>query len=200
MLPYQPLAPGVLTGTVERFDTQGQARSGLMYAMGEPDMPPLLLLFGIMDQATSITTSQAIITALLMRERFGIGQKIDISLLSSALYLQYINVFNALWLKQNPVRHDRSQTDPLRNHYLCQDGKWISISNPVHWENRWPSFCQTLGQPELENDPNFDTKEKRFIHCNELIPILDRVFLTKSRDEWIEIFNQNDIISCAINT
>jgi crotonobetainyl-CoA:carnitine CoA-transferase CaiB-like acyl-CoA transferase len=171
-----------------------------MYAMGEPDMPPLLILFGIMDQVTSITISQAIVTALLMRERFGIGQKIDTSLLGSSLYLQYINVLNALWLKQHPTRHDRSCTDPLRNHYLCQDGKWLAISNPGHWENRWPLFCHIFGLPQLGKDPNFDTKEKRYLHSKELIPVLDRVFFTKPRDEWIEVFNQHDIISCAVNT
>lgn len=182
------------------FDTQGQARSGIMYAMGEPDMPPLVMLFGIIDQVTSITISQATITALLMRERFGIGQKIDTSLLGSALYLQYINVFNALWMKRNPTRHDRTWTDPLRNHYLCQDGKWISISNPGHWEDRWPLYCQIFGKPELEKVPDFQTREKRILNCKELIPVLDRTFLTRPRDEWIEIFNQHDIISCPVNT
>lgn len=182
------------------FDTQGQARSGIMYAMGEPEMPPLVILFGVIDQVTSITISQAITTALLMRERTGIGQKIDTSLLGSALYLQYINVFNALWLKQNPTRHDRTYTDPLRNHYCCKDGKWLSISNPGHWENRWPLFCRIFGKPELARDPRFETRDKRYLHCTELIAILDQVFLNRPRDEWIEIFNKHDIISCAVNT
>jgi len=182
------------------FDPQGQARSGLMFAMGEPDMPPLFLLFGVMDQMTSITTSQAITTALLMRERFGIGQKVDTSLLSSALYVQYINVFNALWMRQNPIRHNRSYTDPLRNYYLCQDGKWICISNPEHWEDRWSLFCKALEHPELAENPDFGSHEKRFLNCRKLIPVLDHIFLTKPRDEWIDIFNQYDVISCAVNT
>jgi crotonobetainyl-CoA:carnitine CoA-transferase CaiB-like acyl-CoA transferase len=53
------------------FDFQGQARSGLMYSMGEPEMPPLLIHFGLVDQVTAIVVSQAILAALFMRERTG---------------------------------------------------------------------------------------------------------------------------------
>ena len=69
------------------FDFQGQARSGMMFALGEPDMPPLLAHFGIIDQLTSIMVSHAVITALLVRERSGTGQKLEVSLLGSALYM-----------------------------------------------------------------------------------------------------------------
>jgi crotonobetainyl-CoA:carnitine CoA-transferase CaiB-like acyl-CoA transferase len=144
--------------------------------------------------------SQAIITSLLMRERFGIGQHIHTSILGSTLYLQYINVLNALWRKQEVPRHQRSHTYPLRNHYRCQDGKWISIGFPGHWEHMWPSFCQALEQPELQNNPKFNTLEKRFDNSEELISILDRIFVTKPRDKWLEIFAPYDLISCAVNT
>jgi crotonobetainyl-CoA:carnitine CoA-transferase CaiB-like acyl-CoA transferase len=182
------------------FDHQGQASSGLMFAVGEVDMPPLTIHFGVIDQATAIMVSHAIITSLLMRERFGIGQQVDISLLGSALYLQYINVLNALWLKQAVPRHQRSNTDPLRNHYRCQDGKWLSLGFPEHWGNRWPLFCQAIGRLELQNNSKFDTRERRFSNCEELISIFDHIFTTKPRDEWLEIFAQYDFIACPVNT
>jgi len=56
------------------FDYQGQARSGLMYSMGEVGAPPVVCQFGIVDQATAIMASHQIITALYMRDRFGMGQ------------------------------------------------------------------------------------------------------------------------------
>ena len=55
------------------FDFQGQARSGFMYSAGEPGMPPMALHFGVIDQAAAIMVSHAILTSLLVRERFGIG-------------------------------------------------------------------------------------------------------------------------------
>ncbi|HJX69731.1 MAG TPA: CoA transferase, partial [Dehalococcoidia bacterium] len=182
------------------FDPQGQARSGIMFSAGEPDMPPLLLHFGIIDQATAITVSQAIITSLLMRERFGIGQQINISILGSALYLQYINVINATWAKRGVARHQRSKTDPLRNHYRCGDGKWLSIAFPQYWERMWPLFCQALGHPELQSNHKFDTREKRFDNSEELISVFDRIFATKPRDEWFEILAPYDFIFVPVNT
>ncbi|MFC1923919.1 CaiB/BaiF CoA transferase family protein [Chloroflexota bacterium] len=182
------------------FDPQGQARSGIMFASGEPDMPPLLLHFGIIDQVTSITTSQAIITSLLMRERFGIGQKIDVSILGSALYLQYINVLNATWGKRSIPRHKRSETDPLRNHYRCKDDKWICIGFPQYWEHMWPQLCEALGHPELHSDPRFNTRDMRFENSVELISVFDNIFASKLRDEWLDIFAPYDFIFVPVNT
>lgn len=182
------------------FDPQGQARSGIMYASGEPGMPPLLLHFGIIDQTTAIMVSHAIITSILMRERFGIGQQINISILGSALYLQYINVMNATWSKRGVARHQRAKTDPLRNHYCCGDGKWLSLAFPQYWEEMWPSFCQALEHPELQDDDRFDTRNKRFDNSEDLISIFDRIFATKSRDEWLKTLAPYDFIVVPLNT
>ncbi|MDD5039233.1 MAG: CoA transferase, partial [Dehalococcoidales bacterium] len=73
------------------FDYQGQGRSGMMYSFGEPNMPPQIGQFGIVDQATAIMASYQIVIALLMRERLGIGQEVDVSLLGTASYLSYCN-------------------------------------------------------------------------------------------------------------
>jgi len=54
------------------FDPLGQARSGMMFVAGNSE--PEMLHLGILDQATAITVSHAILTALLVRERQGYGQ------------------------------------------------------------------------------------------------------------------------------
>ena len=182
------------------FDYQGQARSGFMFCIGEAGMPPLVSHFGIIDQATAIMVSHAIVTSLLMRERFGVGQEIHVSLLGSALYLQYINVLNALWLKQEVPRHERSDTDPLRNYYQCQDGKWLSMAFPQHWEHMWTAFCQALGHTELQHDPRFDNREGRLNNCKELISIFDEIFATEPRHKWLEVLANYDLICCPVNT
>ena len=180
------------------FDFQGQARSGIMYSMGEPEMPPLILHFGLIDQATAITVSQAVLAALFMRERTGKGQEVQTSILGSALYLAYCNFLNALWLNQDVPRHYRVDTDPTRNYYHCGDGKWFAIT--LQPDGDWSRFCQAIGQPELERDAKFDTLQKRAEeHSRELIPLLEQVFLTKSRDEWLEILKQYDLFACPVN-
>ena len=71
---------------------------------------------------------------------------------------------------------------------------------PSHWEKKWPVFCLAIGHSQLKDDPRFNSFEKRFENSREMITMLDSIFATKTREEWLEIFKQNDLISCAINS
>ena len=103
-------------------------------------------------------------------------------------------------MKQGVSRHERTNTNPLRNYYRCACGKWLCAGFPQYWEAKWPMFCQALGQPELHSDPRFNTWDKRLDNCKELISIFDNIFITKPRDEWLKIFTQYDLISAPVNT
>src|SRR5215475_408353 len=61
------------------FDYMGLARSGIMKAVGEPDMAPLSSTGGIADQMGAIMLAYGVITALFARERYGVGQEVDSS-------------------------------------------------------------------------------------------------------------------------
>ena len=180
------------------FDFQGQARSGIMYSMGEPEMPPFVMHFGLVDQVTAIVVSQAMLAGLFMRERTGRGQEIQTSILGAALNLAYCNFLNALWLNQDVTRHNRIDTDPARNYYCCRDGKWVSITLQPNAD--LARFYQAIGHPELEKDARFDTEEKRTEgYSGELISLLEQTFLTRARDEWLEAFREYDLPACPVN-
>ena len=181
------------------FDFQGQARSGMMFAMGEPDMPPLLMLFGVVDQVTAITASHAVLSALLMRERTGIGQKVDVSILGSAIALQYFNAMIGA-LTDEPFRHKRTDTDPLRNYYQCKGGDWICFTLPSFVEELWIEFCEAIGRPDMENDARFISTEQRVVNSATLISILDEIFTTKTREEWHDILSRHGLLSSPVNT
>ncbi len=174
------------------FDYQGQGRSGMMYSVGEPQMTPLVSQFGIVDQTTSIMVSHAIITALLARERSGIGQEVHISLLGTALFMLYCNVTTALIGGFEIPRHQRSTEYAMRNYYKCADDKWLIMTLPP-FEKYWQALCPALGHPELENDERFDTTEKRFDNSSQLIVLLDEIFASRPREEWLNILTQHDL-------
>lgn len=181
------------------FDFLGQAKSGFMYCAGEPDMPPLIAQFGLIDQITAITASHAILTALYARERTGLGQEVKVSLLSSAMFLQYFNVLNALILEADVPRHQRKSTDPLRNFYQCQDGKWLCMT-VAHHPTAWRNFCLAIGHPELEHDARFENRDKRFENREDFIAFLDTVFITRPRDEWLRLLAERDVFCSPVNT
>lgn len=175
------------------FDFQGQARSGLMFSVGSPDDPPLASQFGIVDQTTSIMLSHAIITALLMRERTGIGQQVNISLLSTALYMQYMNILIALTSGREIMRSQRTKEYPLRNYYRCSDDNWFMMTIPsASGEVSWHQFCNAIGQPDLTKDSRFETIEKIRVNGEHLVSLLDTVFATRPRDEWLKLFAEYD--------
>jgi len=72
------------------------------------------------------------------------------------------------------------------NHYKCQDGKWLALSNTAA-DVVWPDNCKALGIEHLQDDPRFENRIKRQENNKELIRILDEVVATKARAEWLEI-------------
>lgn len=183
------------------FDYMGLARSGIMTAVGEPDMVPQNITGGIADQMGAIMLSHGIVVALLARERLGIGQEVDTSHLGSMMALQGLNLACRLTLGKEFKRFYRTQAvNPLWNHYKCKDDKWICFAMPQA-DRYWSDFCKALGISELEKDLRFATMKVRGKNCEELIAILDKVFASKPRDAWLPILKAGgDFIYTIVNS
>ncbi len=105
-------------------DYTGIARSGFMSLAGEPDMPPQMVQGGIGDQTGAIMTAYGVVSALLARERFGIGQEVNASILGGLVFLQGVPMACALMAGVTRFRTRRTGAgNPLWNHYACRDGK-----------------------------------------------------------------------------
>lgn len=194
---YGPNGPDADRGG---FDYQGQGRSGLMWAVGEDGMPPLVSQFGIMDQATAIMASHDVLAALFMRERTGIGQELHVSMLGTGIYWHYINVFTALVGNMEIPRHVRIREHATRNYYRCADDRWLIITIPAQKrQSQWKKFCALLGHPELATDPRFATDERRLANAEVLIPLLDEIFVTRPRDEWLRMLKAEDFVCSEVN-
>jgi crotonobetainyl-CoA:carnitine CoA-transferase CaiB-like acyl-CoA transferase len=166
-----------------------------MFAMGERDFPePVQTVSGVADQMGATMLALGILSALVARERQGTGQKIDVSLLGSMLHLQALGVSVTSFRGKSWTRHCRTRTrNPLTNHYRCADDKWLLFAE-IQADRFWPEFCQALGLEEVENDPRFATAMGgRREHATELIEILDKTIASKSRDEWVRIFEQRNV-------
>lgn len=172
------------------FDQTAQARSGLMFCMGDRDFPePVQTVSGICDTMGATVLAMGILAALVARERTGVAQKVDASLLGSMLHLQTMGLGVTAFRGKSWVRHTRTRTkNPLTNHYRCADGKWVLFSE-IQADRFWPEFCHALEMDELADDPRFATAMGgRREHAEELIKILDQKLATKTRDEWVQRF------------
>jgi crotonobetainyl-CoA:carnitine CoA-transferase CaiB-like acyl-CoA transferase len=88
---------------------------------------------------------------------------------------------------------------PFWNTYQAEGGQWFVVAM-ARSDEAWPGLCQALGQPQLENDPRFDTHAKRLENSQELIGLLDRVFATRPREEWLRRLREAGLIVAPVNT
>ncbi len=190
---YGPKGPMKDAGA---FDSMGQAYSGMMFTAGTEK--PEFIRFGVLDQATSIAASHAIITALFTRERNGKGQEVHVSLYSTALWLMHMNQMFAELLSLDPCFPvTRSDMSPLRNAFKCKDDKWVmSTHHPEH--KYWPAFCKVTGKEEMLDDPEFTDENGNPRNFQKMVPIFDNILETKTRDEWMALFLENDLLFCPI--
>jgi crotonobetainyl-CoA:carnitine CoA-transferase CaiB-like acyl-CoA transferase len=180
-------------------DYSGLARSGFMTLAGEPGTDPQPIQGGIADQTGAIMTALGVLVALFVRERTGMGQKVDTSLLGSMTFLQGLPVVFCTMANLWGMKTARNSAgNPLWNHYKCADDKWIALAH-LSPDRFWPIVCRAMGLEELEKDPRFDSMDNRTKNCQELIAILDRRFATKTRDGWAKIFKANGVIFSSVN-
>lgn len=171
-------------------DYVGQARSGFMSNFNKLVGEPMAIGGGLADHMTSIITAYGTLAALLTRDRFGIGQEIDTSILGSMIELQRVRLSNTFAVGEEIVRGDRkTAANPLANQYKCKDGKWIGLCMLAS-DVVWPDFCKALEIEDMEKDPKYENVDKRAANADELIRILDRIFMKKTRDEWVEIIGK----------
>lgn len=177
-------------------ETSFWIRSGIMSTLGEPDVPPVPLRGAMGDLTTAVFLAGAIVTALLTRERFGFGQKIDISLMSSGMWVAGVDIQQRLsWgeRERNPKYARKKATNPLRNTYQTKDKKWLFFMM-METDRFWPSVCKAIKREDLEEDQRFDSHQKRVKNSGLIISMLDEVLATRTMDEWRERFEQYELV------
>ena len=176
------------------FDYAAFARSGAMAAIGEPEAPPPLCLRASGDNIGSIVIAYGLMVGLFHRERTGIGLLIDTSLLGGLLQAVTCDIQNVLATGQDMPRESRKTPgNPLINTYQAKDGAWVYFVM-LQTDRHWHDFCEALGIEYLEHDPRFATHKDRDDHCQELVRIIEDIFVTKTREEWESRFVGKNLI------
>lgn len=183
------------------FDYLGQARSGIMNAVGTGSTTPTYIFGGIADQVGAIMLAYGVLAALFARERTGVGQEVDASHLGSMMALQGLNVVARTIMGKEFPRNTRANAfNPLWNHYRCADDKWISLAM-LQPDRYWKDFCATVGRKDLIEDPRFTDIKSRGKNAVALIEMLDEVFATRPRDEWMRTLKAGgDFIYTVVNS
>jgi len=176
-----------LTNQRAGFDAIIQAESGFTYMNGEPDGPPTKMPVALMDVLAAHHHKEAILVALLQRERGQGGCYIDASLFKSGVSSLVNQATN--WLVGNKIPKrmgsDHPNIVPYGTIFNTSDGKGIVIA--VGTEKQFAELCDLLGRPELALDPKFSKNFNRVKNKEEIKGILQDLIIEYDRETILQM-------------
>lgn len=181
--------------TLPSFDQISQAYSGFaQHSGGGPGKRPEIPYPGIADQSGAMNFALGIMLALFTRERTGIGQKVEVSLLGTQLALQAPEILHYLHFGEEHERDFRAS--PTVGHYECSDGRWIMIVGID--QKFWPRIARALNVEHLVDDPRFARGYPRFVNRAELQQLLEEAFASKPSEHWIQRLREADVPAALV--
>ncbi|CAA9280677.1 MAG: CAIB/BAIF family protein [uncultured Acetobacteraceae bacterium] len=175
------------------LDMMAQGMSGLMAGNGPPEGEPYRLPIAITDVTAGMFACNAVLGALLARERTGRGQRIDQSLLEAGLALGVYEAAHVLALGTRPARLGQLHrgSAPYRV-FRTRDG-WITVG--ASKDKFWRSLCELIGRPELVSDPRFTANADRVTNNPALVEIIGERMAERDSAHWLEAFGRAGIPS-----
>ncbi len=191
------IRPDLIYCAVAGYDTSGpearrpgydlviQAEAGLMALNGDAHMPPLKFGVAVVDLMTGMYSAQAILAALLRRERLGVGQLIEMALYDCGLSVSGYYGLDALHLGRDPERYGNAHPSIVPyGMYEAADGALIiAVGNNAQFDK----FCrQVILRPDIVENPLFATNVERAKNRKELGSMLKTLIQTFPRELLLE--------------
>jgi len=158
------------------FDVISQAMGGLMSITGHPDNPPTRVGTSLGDVNAAVHAAFAIMTALYFREKTGVGQYIDVSMLETMVaILESAIVRWTIGRETVPPLGSMNPHEAPMAAFRCRDG-YIIIATVG--DEHWQRFCRAVKRPDWAQNPGYTTKrqrwEKRYFLQEEIEKITTR--------------------------
>jgi crotonobetainyl-CoA:carnitine CoA-transferase CaiB-like acyl-CoA transferase len=204
------LNPNLIYATVSGYGQKGELRNkagydmmvaaygGLMSLTGEPDRPPVKMGVPAVDIATGLICYGGITTALLARANGAGGQRVDASLLETAVTLLSFHATTFLATGNVSQREGSGYTSiaPYAP-YKCADGE-ILLGAPS--QAGWLKLVAALGKPQLGTDPRFTDNAARCAHIDELRAEIEGALASAGKKEWLAKLEAAGLPCAPINT
>jgi len=177
------------------YDFMIQGMGGLMSFTGTEESGPLKVGTAVADLTTGMYAVIAILGALHHRHTTGQGQYIDMALLDVQTSWLANQGMNYLIGGFQPKRRGNAHPNivPYQDFEASDGHVIVAVGNDKQFEK----LCKIIGQPELFD--KYPTNRARVEKREDLIPILQQMFRTKTRDEWLALLDEAKIPAGPIN-
>jgi formyl-CoA transferase len=183
------------------FASVAEAMGGIRYINGFPGEPPPRLHISLGDSLAGMFAAQGILAALYRRDALGggRGQVVDVSLLEScfALLESAVSEYDRLGIIRGPGGTGLKGVAPS-NLFKSRDGKWMVIA--ANADNVFRRLCEAMGQPELADDPRFETHLARGDNQEQIAGIVGAWAAERDAAEIDGVLNEAGVICGPLNT
>ena len=180
------------------YDLVVQAVSGLMSLTGEPDGPPYRAGVALFDVITGLHGAIGVLAALEQRRRTGVGQHVEVDLLSSALS-GLVNQSGG-YTAAGVVPYRMGNAHPSVYPYEPLPTKDRDVIVAAANDRQFRAFCEVIGLAELADDERFSSNAQRTAHREVLRPILVERLATWEADELFARLNAAGVPCGPVNT
>jgi crotonobetainyl-CoA:carnitine CoA-transferase CaiB-like acyl-CoA transferase len=187
-------------------DSMAQALGGVAEAYSMPGQKMRTGIASVADESTAMLAFGGALAALLHARMTGVGQKIELSLLGSLVRLMGWTFTTTMWRNKNPVTGQARVTGTAERAGISasfndRDGKPLvfQLTGPDNWNDAMTALgfmprLKAAGFADLGVIIDNDARR------NELLALLDDLFATGTREDWVARLRGADIVSAPINT
>ena len=165
------------------FDQIAQGMGGLMSITGAPGEGPMRVGIPVADLTAGLFCAMGIQTALLEREKSGIGQWVNTSLLQAQIFM--LDFQAARWLSEKHVAGQAGNNHPTSvptGVFKTSNG---SINLAVAGETIWRRFVEAVDKKEWLEMNEFKDAKQRLKNRDYLNKLIEEVTISKTSDEWV---------------
>jgi crotonobetainyl-CoA:carnitine CoA-transferase CaiB-like acyl-CoA transferase len=169
------------------------ARAGVGATLLTEEVEPMMRTGAFGDYYTAFSAASGVCAALVGRQLTGRGQLVSTSLLRAGAFC-VSHSFNQVLFGYPPSgERKRNQSfNPMITCYRDSNRKWFYLLG-LQGDRIWPAVARSIGRPELEKDPRFDSLANRTRNGPALIALLDEAFAARPLAEWREIFDREGV-------
>ncbi|MBI1735264.1 MAG: CoA transferase [Candidatus Rokubacteria bacterium] len=181
------------------YEALMQAFSGIMSITGEPGGAPVRCGVSFLDLTTGILCALGVMSALHQRNRTGVGQRVDASLLETAVGLLNFQAEGYLLagLVPKALGSAHPSLSPYRN-FRCRDGQWMFIAGAN--DRLWKRLAAALGLGWMAEDPKFAVNIARVKHRQELEARLEEAIGARDREPLLKLLDEAGVPATPVNT
>jgi len=181
------------------FDDSVQAVSGLAELQSRSGGEMRFLPTIVADKTTALVAVQAVLAALLHRERHGEGQQVEVPMFETMTgWVAVEHLWGHSWSPSRGGSGYPRVLSPDRRPYRARDGVYLSVL--PYMDHHWAEFWAVAGQPAVRDDLRFASVASRLAHIDECYACVAAAIAGRDSDDWLTALGDSSVPITRVNS